>query len=216
MSFFQSIKSYQPRTPTGAWTKVLAPMQPQLQHPRRGWRASPEPTAGPQLEQCLCVHPIQASCHMLHSKLHRLLSGHSFPFLAVRRGRHGPRSSFYSYFENSSSNLSFDQRRQYARFMGGRIGKHHSFSKKCKRWLNQAALLRQGCQPQLPASHEVEWMLVLEAGCHKVSEHTATSLWWGTVSSIGWIEWGWHIQAPQLDHRVSEVGQEWEDLWWWE
>jgi hypothetical protein len=74
--------------------------------------------------------------------------------------------------------------------MDGRAGKHHSFSKKCKRWLNQGVLLLQGCQPQLPASHEAERMLVPEAGCHKVSEHTATSLWWGTESSTGWIGQG--------------------------
>lgn len=60
--------------------------------------------------------------------------------------------------------------------MDGRVGKHRSFSKKRTGWLKQGVLLLQGWQPQLPATHEVEWMLVPEAGCHTISEHTATSL----------------------------------------
>lgn len=42
--------------------------------------------------------------------------------------------------------------------------------------INQRVLLLWGWQPQLPATHEVEWLLVPEAGCHQVSKHTATSL----------------------------------------
>lgn len=101
---------------------------------------------------------------------------HPFSFSAIRRGRRRPRSSFYYYFKNSSRNLQFDPSRLYAYSMDERVGKHRSFSKKCKGWLKQGVLLLRGCQPPLPATHEVEWMLVPEAGCHTVSEHTATSL----------------------------------------
>lgn len=73
--------------------------------------------------------------------------------------------------------------------------------------INQGVLLLGNCQPQLPASHEVEWLLVPEAGCHEVSEaHCHPSLMkHGALHWVDRVEGA--IQTPWLDHGVSEIGQ---------